>query len=145
MEKKNHGGGCVKISGSIVFLPVADLKRTRQFYTQVLGLRLAMVQSGGAEIYDTGYGYWGFCAYADGRPTLGGARGVCLSLNCENRAEVNVRWQAALSQGAEPVSPPAAHGRFPVYSCFLADPDGYRVELQVIETEETSNGENLDC
>lgn len=123
------------MTGSIVFLPAADLKRTRQFYTQVMGLTLAMVQSGGAEIYDTGYGYWGFCAYEDGRPTLGGPQGVCLSINCKDRAEVDSRWQAALAQGAEPISPPAEHGRFPVYSCFLAYPDGYRVELQVIESE----------
>ena len=121
--------------GSIVFLPVADLKRTRQFYTQVMGFRLEMVQSGGAEIYDTGYGYWGFCAYGDHRPPLSGPQGVCLSLHCQDRAEVDARWKAALAQGAEPVSPPAKHGRFPVYSCFLADPDGYRVELQVIEEE----------
>ena len=123
----------MKLTGSVVFLPVANLARTRQFYTQVLGLKLAMVQAGGAEIYDTGYGYWGFCQYGDSRPTLGGAKGVCLSLNCEDRAQVDTRWQQALDRGARPVSPPMEHPRFPVYSCFLEDPDGYRVELQVVE------------
>lgn len=123
------------MTGSIVFLPVADLTRTRHFYTQVMGLSLAMVQSGGAEIYDTGYGYWGFCAYGDIRPALSGPKGVCLSLNCRDRAEVDSRWKTALNRGAEPISPPAEHSKFPVYSCFLADPDGYRVELQVIEEE----------
>ena len=123
----------MKVTGSVIFLPVKDLARTREFYTQIMGLRLAMVQTGGAEIYDTGYGYWVFCAYGDGRPALSGAQGVCLSLNCTDRAEVDARWQAALAQGAQPVSPPAEHSRFPVYSCFLADPDWYLVELQVIE------------
>ena len=123
----------MEMVGSVVFLPVADLARTRRFYTQVLGLGLAMVQPGGAEIYDTGYGYWGFCAYGDGRPALGGPQGVCLSLNCRDRRQVDARWKEALDRGAEPVSPPAAHPRFPVYSCFLRDPDGYTVELQVIE------------
>ena len=52
----------MKMTGSVIFLPVKDLARTREFYTQIMGLRLAMVQPGGAEIYDTGYGYWGFCA-----------------------------------------------------------------------------------
>ncbi|MGI6255505.1 MAG: VOC family protein [Acutalibacter sp.] len=132
MENRKNGEGLF-MTGSVVFLPVADLARTRKFYTQVLGLKLAMVQAGGAEIYDTGCGYWGFCAYGDGRPSLGGPKGVCLSLNCRDRAEVNARWQEALSRGAEPVTPPAQHSRFPVYSCFLQDPDGYRVELQVIE------------
>ena len=126
----------MKLTGSVVFLPVQNLEETRRFYTQVLGLELAMAQPGGAEIYDTGRGYWGFCQYGDGRPALGGDKGVCLSLNCEDRAEVDARWQAALERGAKPVQPPARHSRFPVYSCFLADPVGYRVELQVIEMEE---------
>ena len=64
----------MRMVGSVVFLPVKDLARTRAFYTQVIGLRLAMVQPAGAEIYDTGYGYWGFCAYGDGRPALGGGQ-----------------------------------------------------------------------
>lgn len=126
----------MKLVGSVVFLPAADLERTRQFYTQVMGLRLAMVQSGGAEIYDTGYGFWGFCSYEDNRPSLGGAQGVCLSLNCRDREEVDARWREALAKGAKPIAPPAEHPRFPVYSCFLADPDGYRVELQVVEMPE---------
>ena len=105
---------------------------TRAFYTQVIGLRLAMVQPAGAEIYDTGYGYWGFCAYGDGRPALGGGNGVCLSLNCKDREEVEARWRKAVALGAQAVSPPAEHARFPVYSCFVEDPDGYRVEFQVV-------------
>ena len=81
----------MKLTGSVVFLPVQNLEETRRFYTQVLGLELAMVQPGGAEIYDTGRGYWGFCQYGDGRPALGGDKGVCLSLNCEDRAQVDAR------------------------------------------------------
>ena len=46
----------MKLTGSVVFLPVRNLAETRRFYTQVLGLELAMVQPGGAEIYDTGRG-----------------------------------------------------------------------------------------
>ena len=42
----------MRMVGSVVFLPVKDLARTRAFYTQVIGLRLAMVQPAGAEIYD---------------------------------------------------------------------------------------------
>lgn len=122
----------MRMVGSVVFLPVKDLVRTRAFYTQVIGLRLAMVQPAGAEIYDTGYGYWGFCAYGDGRPALGGGNGVCLSLNCKDREEVEARWRKAVALGAQAVSPPAEHTRFPVYSCFVEDPDGYRVEFQVV-------------
>ena len=121
----------MRMVGSVVFLPVKDLARTRAFYTQVIGLRLAMVQPAGAEIYDTGYGYWGFCGYGGGRPGVGGGNGGCRSIHCEDGEEVEARWRKAVALGAQAVSPPAEHARFPVYSCFVEDPDGYRVEFQV--------------
>ena len=125
----------MKLTGSVVFLPVQNLEETRRFYTQVLGLELAMVQPGGAEIYDTGRGYWGFCQYATAARPWAGTR-VCVS---PSTARTGPRWTPAggrpWSGAPNRLQPPALHSRFPVYSCFLADPDGYRVELQVIEME----------
>ena len=40
----------MRMVGSVVFLPVKDLARTRALYTQVIGLRLAMVQIGRAHV-----------------------------------------------------------------------------------------------
>lgn len=69
------------IESCITFLPVSDLKRTVQFYTEVIGLTL-WKDMGSCVILDCGKGYWGFCQYEDGRPL---ATGACMSLNCTDR------------------------------------------------------------
>ena len=61
------------IESCITFLPVSDLKRTVQFYTEVIGLTL---------------------------------------------------WKD--------MGKPARHPKFPVYSFFFSDPDGYLLEFQKI-------------
>ena len=78
----------MKLTGSVVFLPVQNLEETRRFYTQVLGLELAMVQPGGAEIYDTGRGYWGFASTATAARPWAGTRGCA----CPSTARTGPRW-----------------------------------------------------
>lgn len=123
----------MSIFSSVVFLPCGDISATQEFYTRLVGLKLAQQQGGGSvQIYDTGYGYWGFCQYADGRPALGGPQGVCLSLNCADEADVDHQYARLAAVGADIVAPPARHPRFAVYSFFVRDPDGYQVEFQKI-------------
>ena len=78
-------------------------------------------------------GYWGFCQYDDGRPL---ASGVCMSLNCENTQQVDQEYQRLQSLGIKTQGAPARHPKFPVYSFFFADPDGYLLEFQKIVDEE---------
>ncbi len=121
----------MSIQSSIVFFPCSDIEATHRFYTEVMGLRLHQSQSGGlARIYDTGYGYWGFVEYKDGRTAA--LDGMTLSLNCESCADVDRLHAQALSRGAQEIAPPQRHGRFAVYSSFIRDPDGRHVELQYI-------------
>ena len=90
-------------------------------------------QAGGTlRIYDTGYGYWGFCQYPDGRPALSGDKGVCLSLNCADEADVDRFYEKVTALGARVLAAPAMQERFPVYSFFIEDPSGYKVEFQKI-------------
>src|SRR5699024_1644419 len=50
------------IESSVVFLRVKDIEETTRFYRDLIGLPVAQVQSGGlCRIFDTGYGYFGFC------------------------------------------------------------------------------------
>ena len=77
------------IESCITFLSVSDLKRTVQFYTEVIGLTL-WKDMGNCVIFDCGKGYWGFCQYEDGRPL---ATGTCMSLNCTDCAEVDEQYQ----------------------------------------------------
>lgn len=120
------------IESSVVFLPVTDIEQTTQFYRDVIGLSVVQEQVGGScRIFDTGYGYLGFCQYQDKRPVLGGPKGVCLSFNCHDKADVDAQYQKYHSAGLAS-EPPGKVDLFPVYSFFMEDPDGYKVEFQKI-------------
>ena len=115
---------------SICFLPCRDLTQTTSFYTQTVGLEVAE-QMPGCVIFDTGRGYWGFCAYGDDRPM---ATGVVLSLNCADNAAVDAEYRRLMAGNAAIVqNPPAMHAVFSVYSFFITDPNGYLVEFQKIQ------------
>jgi len=116
------------IESCITFLSVSDLKRTVQFYTEVIGLTLRK-DMGNCVIFDCGKGYWGFCQYEDGRPL---ATGTCMSLNCTDCAEVDEQYQRLTALGITTQGKPARHPKFPVYSFFFSDPDGYLLEFQKI-------------
>ena len=123
----------MKAGTSLIFLPCSDIRETEAFYHDILGLPIEERQSDNLVIFDTGYGYWGFCQYADGRKPLSGPQGVCLSLNLESEEAV-VEAFDRLKDKCRVHQAPTKHPRFPVFSCFLADPDGYMVELQKTES-----------
>ena len=121
------------IENSVVFLPVSDIEATTRFYRDVVGLPLVQEQSGGiCRIFDTGYGYWGFCQYPDGRPILSGDVGACLSLNCHDEADVDKQYQRMVARGCKIACPPRKQDNFPVYAFFTRDPEDYKVEFQYI-------------
>ncbi len=122
----------MKLTGGVTFLPCTDLERTTGFYRDMLELKVAQRQSDRVCIFDTGYGYWGFCQYADGRPPLSGPKGVCLSLNLENREAVLAAYQRVKDR-CQIHRGPEKHPDFPVFSFFALDPDGYLVEFQRVE------------
>lgn len=114
---------------SVVFLPCSDIRKTVSFYRDILHLPVAGKQSDNLYIFDTGYGYWGFCQYADGRKPLSGPHGVCLSLNLSSETEVLETYDR-LKDSSTVYKEPSKHPDFPVFSFFLLDPDGYLVEYQ---------------
>ena len=121
----------MNVPSSIVFLPVSDIEKTDAFYGGILGLPLVQKQGPSLSIYDTGYGYLGFCMYSDGRAPLSGPKGVCLSVNLADNEAVLARFEE-LKDRCTVFRRPAMHPVFPVYSFFLQDPDGYLVEYQKI-------------
>ena len=114
---------------SVVFLPVSDIEETYRFYHGIIGLPVHQKQGDALYIFDTGYGYWGFCQYQDGRRPLSGDKGVCLSLNLDSKEEVISRYEQ-LKDKVVVHKEPAEHPVFPVFSFFILDPDGYLVEYQ---------------
>lgn len=132
VHRRDKGGYFMAIESSVVFLPVTDIEQTTRFYRDMIGLSVVQEQVGGScRIFDTGYGYLGFCQYQDKRPVLGGPKGVCLSFNCHDKADVDAQYQKYHSAGLAS-EPPGKVDLFPVYSFFMEDPDGYKVEFQKI-------------
>ncbi len=121
----------MKPESSIVFLPVSDIGETVRFYRDALKLPVHQKQSDRLYIFDTGYGYWGFCQYDDDRKPLSGPQGVCLSLNLPDNEAVINKYEE-LKNSCRVYKRPARHPQFPVYSFFLIDPDEYLVEFQKI-------------
>jgi catechol 2,3-dioxygenase-like lactoylglutathione lyase family enzyme len=125
------------IENSVVFLPCKNIEETTKFYRDVIGLPVVQEQSGGMlKIFDTGYGYFGFCQYPDNRPALSGDVGVCLSLNCHDEADVDRQYERMIKAGCQIALPPQRQKNFPVYAFFLRDPDDYKVEFQRILLED---------
>lgn len=123
----------MQVESSVIFFPVSDIAKTLKFYVDLLGLKIHQVQGNGScVLLDTGYGYLGFCQYDDGRPMPTGVYSPCISFNCENEAAVDLLFAALKNAGVPVLQEPAHHAKFPVYSAFVSDPDGYKVELQKI-------------
>ena len=129
------------VENSVVFLPVKDIQETTEFYRDVIGFPVVQEQSGGiCRIFDTGYGYWGFCQYPDGRPLLNGPQGVCLSLNCHDQADVDKQYEKLAQKGCVMDCRPKYMENFPVYGFFMKDPNGYKLEFQYILLEQRLQG-----
>ena len=119
----------MKPESSVVFFPCNDIEETVNYYTNVLGLSVYKRQKDTVWI-DCGYGYIAFVEYADNRPM---AQGQCISFNMASVDEVKAMYALLLSRGAMGLkSVPQKHPRFPVYSFFLTDPNGYMLEFQKV-------------
>ncbi len=116
---------------SVVFLPCSDIEKTYSVYHCPLGLPVFQKQGDSLYIFDTGYGYWGFCQYSDGRSPLNGPQGACLSINLASNEAVLARYEE-LKDCCNVYKAPAMHPVYPVFSFFILDPDGYLVEYQKI-------------
>ena len=119
------------IESSVVFLPVSDIDKTYAFYHDILKLPVYQKQGESLYIFETGYGYWGFCEYDDDRKPLSGPTGVCLSLNVASNEAVLQKYEE-LKDSVRIYKKPSMHAKYPVYSFFMLDPDDYLVEIQKI-------------
>ena len=117
----------MKMESSVIFFPCKDITETKAYYTQVV--QLPVYKDLGSTVwFDCGYGYLAFVQYSDDRPM---ASGACISFNLESIDAVNemydqIRLRPVIGLKGEP----AHHPRFPVYSFFFSDPNGYTLEFQ---------------
>ena len=78
--------------------------------------------------FDCGYGYLAFCDYGPDRLM---STGQCISFNLLSLEDVDRMYEALKTRLALGLSaPPAHHPKFPVYSFFFSDPNGYTLEYQ---------------
>lgn len=117
----------MKIESSVIFFPCKDIVETKAYYTQVV--QLPVYKDLGSTVwFDCGYGYLAFVQYSDGRSM---ASGECISFNLESIEAVDEMYTEMQTRPVIGLkNPPAHHPRFPVYSFFFSDPNGYTLEFQ---------------
>jgi catechol 2,3-dioxygenase-like lactoylglutathione lyase family enzyme len=115
------------IQAAITFLKTTDLQATTRFYTQVLGLELALDQ-GSCRIFRIRPGaLLGFCTF-DSAPTAGvPTANVILTLVVEDVDQACAELEAA---GAPIEVRPRLNQRYNIYQFFARDPNGYLIEVQ---------------
>jgi catechol 2,3-dioxygenase-like lactoylglutathione lyase family enzyme len=118
---------------SIITLGVADLQRTREFYER-LGWRRSMVKAEGVVFFQIGgmalalYPRQELAKDANVTAHGDGFRGVSLSYNARNRAEVDSVLEEAEAAGAK-LTKPAQEAFWGGYSGYFSDPDGFLWEV----------------
>ena len=117
----------MKPESGIVFFPCKNISETKAYYSTVLGLTVEK-DLGNSIWVDMGSGYIGFVEYDPPRPM---ATGMCISFNLETKEAVDAMYGALLSRPVIGLrEPPVQNPKFPVYSFFLSDPNGYLLEFQ---------------
>lgn len=112
---------------AVTFVYCDDLERSAAFYGELLGLRQVLDQ-GACRIFEAApNAFIGVCRRGKRRPA---PDGVILTLVTQ---DVDGWYQRLLARGVRFDAPPARHPRFNVYHCFLADPEGYLIEIQRFE------------
>ena len=109
----------------ICFYPCLDIEETTHYYLNEIGLTL-YVDQGACRIFDTGYGYIGFCEYED--RIL--CNKTCISFNLSSIEEVNAYYEKFKAKNAKDLTVPQKHPKFDVYSFFMKDVNGYTIEFQ---------------
>ena len=117
------------ITSNVAFYPVADLKATVDFYKDIIGLKIVF-SSETQVIFCANKGHFGFVEYEDKKAAEGR---LCLSLNCGSNEEVDEEYKRVCALGATPLAAPAMHPKFPIYSFFIKDPNGYFAEFQKLQ------------
>lgn len=117
----------MKPESSVIFFPCKNIRETIEYYTTVLELPVYK-DLGDVVWFDCSYGYLAFVQYASDCPI---ATGECISFNLPTTEDVDAMYEKLQSRPVIDLKgPPLRHPRFPVYSFFFSDPNGYTLEYQ---------------
>ena len=108
----------------VAFYYTNDLKATANFYTQKIGLELALDQ-GSCQIFRVNdKSFIGFC---ENRKKLPAPDTCIITFVTEFVDEV---FEDLKQTGIEIIKAPAFNPDYNIYHCFIKDPNGYKVEIQ---------------
>lgn len=111
------------IQQQITFLHVKDMARTRQFYEDKLGFKVARDQ-GDCIIYRiTNGGFLGFCV----RDKTDSPPPIIITLITE---DVWGWYEALMQKEIFPEAPPRTNSFYGITHFFIRDPDNYHLEVQ---------------
>ncbi len=117
----------MKPESSVFFFPCKNIAETKEYYSTVLELPLYK-DLGHTIWFDCGYGYLAFVEYG---PDKAMATGECFSFNLPSIEDVDAMYEILKTRPVIGLkTPPQKHPRFPVYSFFFSDPNGYTLEYQ---------------
>ena len=117
----------MKPESSVIFFPCKDIQETIEYYTTVMELPIYK-NLGDLVWFDCGRGYLAFVQYGADRPM---ATGECISFNLPSIEAVDDMYEKLRTRPVIGLKgAPAHHPRFPVYSFFFSDPNGYTLEFQ---------------
>lgn len=116
----------MQMNDVIHFYKTYDLEEVKQFYGDVLGLKLYKDQ-GKCLIYDLkGHGKIGFCTH---HPKLMN-ESTCITFVYERKIEVEKMYQHVKSRASD-VTEPTLNDEFKIYHFYAKDTDGHTLEFQV--------------
>ena len=109
----------------VTFLYTRDLEASAAFYSETLGLPLALDQ-GGCRIFKTSpQSFLGVCRCSELRPSS--PEGVIVTLVTDDVDGWHERLRA---KGATIDAAPIENPEYNIFHFFLSDPDGYKIEIQ---------------
>ena len=110
--------------GLIAFFGTRDLEENEKFYVEALGLKLYKDQ-GVCKIYKVKENaYIGFCSHLE---ITVAKRGPIITILSD---DVDAVYKNLIDKGLKPLDKPKRNRRFNIYHFFIADPDGYLIEVQ---------------
>jgi catechol 2,3-dioxygenase-like lactoylglutathione lyase family enzyme len=118
----------------LITLGVADLARSREFYSDGLGWTPTLDVPDEIVFYQVGHGLLlGLYPLTDlgadaGVPATAGSS-FSLACNLGSAAEVDAAFQRAVAAGATVLKEPAKPAQFDGRHCYVTDPDGHRWEI----------------
>lgn len=112
----------------VTFLYARDLEQSAAFYGDTLGLELVLDQ-GSCRIFRASRdGFLGVCQCTDDRASK--ADGVIVTFVTD---DVDGWYERLKARGVAFDTTPGENAKFNIYHCFLSDPDGYKVEIQMFQ------------